>query len=71
MIKTKMILFSNLRKLKYENKRNPQLSLWVLELLRIFEGRHTQNAIKYAMQYDLYITFQIEYLGCYKPTPLE
>ena len=49
--------------------KNPQLSPRVLELREI--SRIGQNARKYDMHDDLCITFQIENLGCYKPTPLK
>ena len=50
--------------------KNPQLSPRVLELLRIYRGFiiMQQNMI---CNDDLCITFQIENLGCYKPTPLK
>ena len=51
-------------------RENPQLSPRVLELLRIYRGfvKMQQNMV---CMNDLWITFQIENFGCYKPTPLK
>ena len=61
--------FQNLRKLKYENNEilnSLRGSLSCVEFL----GSTKSNKICYATMIYC-ITFQIENLGCYKPTPLK
>ena len=62
--------FKNLRKLKYEIYEIPNSLHGSLSCIEFLGSNPKCNKIWYAID-DLCITFQIENLGCYKPTPLK
>ena len=66
-----MILFSKFEKnLKYENNEIPNSLRGSLSCVE-FLGSSQQCNKNMICNDDLCITFQIENLGCYKPTPLK
>ena len=67
--KIKWSYFQNLRKLKHENNKMPNSLRGSLSCVKFLGS--SQNAINMICNDDLCITFQIENLGCYKPTPLK
>ena len=65
-----ILLFKILRKLNYENNEIPNSLRGSLSCIE-FLGSSQQCNKNMICNDDLCITFQIENLGCYKPTPLK